>query len=431
MDSTAEFAVQRPQPSKFYRWNVLIWVSLAMFGNYYFYDALSPLADVLQRDLHYSDQNIGLLNSFYSIAPIATVLIGGFIIDRIGAKRATLIFGTICFLGSILTASSPSFPVMAAGRFIFGMGAESLIVSVTAALAKWFRGKELSFAFGVNLMIARGGTWLAQNSPTWAPWAYSNWRTPWLIGIAFVSLCVIGPAVYWILEARAERRYSLGKEGAADKIVAADILKFGTSYWYVVMLCVVFYSAIFPFETFAVKYFIEAHNTSRQLGGFLISVLTACTIFGTPVFGLVADRVGKRATFMLFGSVLLIPSFLLMAYTHVSLYIPMGMLGLAFALVPAIIWPSVAYIVEEHTIGTALGLMTMVQNIGMATLNWTLGKANDVSHASASNPGGYTLMLQILTGLGVGGFIFALLLRHRETGPHGHGLETIKAGESK
>jgi MFS family permease len=95
---------------------------------------------------------------------------------------------------------------MAAGRFIFGMGAESLIVSVTAALAMWFRGKELSFAFGVNLMIARGGTWLAQNSPSWASWAYSNWRTPWLIGVGFVSLCVIGPIMYWILESRAAKR---------------------------------------------------------------------------------------------------------------------------------------------------------------------------------------------------------------------------------
>lgn len=429
--NTPQVVAERPQPSRMYRWMVLIWVSLAMFGNYYFYDALSPLADVLQRDLHYSDQNIGLLNSFYSIAPIATVLIGGVIIDRIGAKRATLMFGLICFLGAILTASSPNFLIMAAGRFIFGMGAESLIVSVTAALAKWFRGKELSFAFGVNLMIARGGTWLAQNSPSWAPWAYSNWRTPWLIGVGFVSLCVIGPIMYWILESRAAKRYSLGNEGAADKLIPSDILRFGTSYWYLVLLCLVFYSAIFPFETFAVKYFIDAHGTSRQLGGFLISVLTACTIFGTPLFGLVADRFGKRATFMVFGSLLLIPSFLLMAYTHVSLYIPMGLLGLAFALVPAVIWPSVTYIVEERTIGTALGLMTMVQNIGLSSVNWMLGRANDASHASSANPSGYTLMLQILTGLGVAGLVFAFLLRHRETGPHGHGLETITAAGAK
>src|SRR5579884_2008025 len=97
-------AMERPQPSRLYRWVVLVFISLAMFGNYYFYDALSPLADVLQKQLHFSDQNIGLLNSFYSIAPIATVLIGGIIIDRIGVRKANLLFGTICLIGAIITA---------------------------------------------------------------------------------------------------------------------------------------------------------------------------------------------------------------------------------------------------------------------------------------------------------------------------------------
>jgi MFS family permease len=418
-------AAARREPTRLYRWIVLIFVSLAMFGNYYFYDALSPLADVLQKQLHFSDSNIGLLNSFYSIAPIATVLIGGIIIDRIGTRRATLLFGVLCFIGSLITALSGTLWIMAAGRFIFGMGAESLIVSITTALAKWFRGKELSFAFGINLMIARGGTWLAQNSPTWAKGAYSSWQTPWLIGVGFVSLCVIGPVLYWVLELRAEKKYELGHGGGVDKIVASDIFRFGRSYWYLVALCVLFYSAIFPFETFAVKYFIDAHGTSRQLGGFLLSVLTTFTIFGTPLFGLLADFIGKRALLMTLGSLLLVPVFLMMGYTNVSLYAPMAMMGVAFALVPAVIWPSVAYIVDQKALGTALGLMTMVQNIGMASLNYLLGWANDRSGASAANPAGYHLMLQMLTTLGVLAVIFAVLLRLRETGPQGSNLETI------
>ncbi|MBV8477267.1 MAG: MFS transporter [Acidobacteria bacterium] len=417
-------------PSRLYRWIVLIFVSLAMFGNYYFYDALSPLADVLERQLHFSDENIGLLNSFYSIAPIATVLIGGFIIDRIGTRKALLLFGVICLIGAIITAATPLFWVMATGRLVFGMGAESLIVAVTTAIAKWFRGKELSFAFGINLTIARMGTWLAQNSPTWAKSAYSNWQTPWIIGVAFVTLCVIGPILYWILEVRAEKRYKLGQAGHADKIVASDLFKFGTSYWYLVALCAIFYSAIFPFETFAVKFFIEARHTSREFGGFVLSILTFFTMFGTPVFGLLTDRVGKRALFMTAGALLLIPAFLTMAYTKISLYLPMSMMGLAFSLVPAIIWPSVAYIVEEKTLGTAYGLMTMVQNIGMASFNWILGWANDRSGAGPGNPAGYHLMLQILTALGMAAMVFGFLLRRRETGPHGHGLETITTQSS-
>jgi MFS family permease len=409
---------------------VLMVVSLAMFGNYYFYDALSPLADVLQRQLHFSDENIGLLNSFYSIAPILTVLIGGFILDKIGVRKALLLFGVICLVGAIITASTPLFGVMATGRLVFGMGAESLIVAVTTAIAKWFRGKELSFAFGINLTISRLGTWLAQNSPTWAKSAYQSWQTPWMIGVGFVSLCVIGPIIYWMLEVRAERRYELGHAGQTDKIVVGDIFKFGTSYWYLVILCAVFYSAIFPFETFAVKFFMEARHTSREFGGFVLSILTFFTMFGTPAFGLLTDKIGKRALLMTLGALLLIPSFLIMAYTNVSLYVPMSMMGLAFSLVPAIIWPSVAYIVDQKTLGTAYGLMTMIQNIGMASFNWILGWANDRSGAGPANPAGYHLMLQILTGLGVLALLFAFLLRRREIGPRGHGLETITTASS-
>lgn len=420
----------RPEPTRAYRWIVLIFVSLAMFGNYYFYDALEPLAKLLQGQLHFTDQNIGLLNSFYSIAPIATVLIGGILIDRIGTRRGMLIFGVICLIGSLMTAFGTRFPLMAAGRFVFGMGAESLIVGVTTAVAKWFKGKELSFALGLNLMIARGGTWLAQNSPTWAKGAYSNWQTPWLIGVGFVTLCVIGPIGYWIVEVRAERRFSLGRAGESDKIVLSDLKNFNLSYWYVVGLCVVFYSAIFPFETFAVKYFVDAKGTSLQLGGFLLSVLTGFTMIGTPIIGLYSDKVGRRATIMLLGTLLLIPVFLMMAYTNISLYVPMAMLGLAFTLVPAIIWPSVAYLVSQRTLGTALGLMTMIQNMGMAGMNWGLGRANDLAGASAANPAGYLPMLKILTTMGCIGFVLALLLRQRETGPNGHGLETITASAS-
>ena len=131
---------------------------------------------------------------------------------------------------------------------------------------------------------------------------------------------------------------------------------------------------------------------------------------------------------MLLGTLLLIPVFLMMAYTNITLYVPMAMLGFAFTLVPAIIWPSVAYLVPQRTLGTALGLMTMVQNIGMASLNWILGRANDAAGASATNPAGYLPMLKILTTLGLIGFCLAFLLRQRETGPRGHGLETIRAG---
>ncbi len=465
---------ERQQPTRFYRWMVLVFVSLAMFGNYYVYDCIAPVADVLARQLGFSNSNIGLLQAIYSVPNIFMVLIGGYIVDRLGTRKSILLFGTVCMIGAaitcypdnqsiqrivtalvnacvpmirilghipllsrfdsirnlailqgIQTAQGAIVASMAAGRLVFGLGAESLIVAVTTAVAKWFRGKELSFAFGINLTIARAGTWLAQNSPTWAHSAYDNWRSPLLISVGFGSLCVVGAIFYWVLESYAERRMDLKHQGSTDKVVFSDIYKFGVSYWYIVALCVVFYSAIFPFETFAIKFFIEARGTSRELGGFLVSILTAFTMFGTPAFGLFADRFGRRATLMMLGSTLLIPVYLMMVYTNVSLYVPMAMMGVAFSLIPALMWPSVAYIVDQSKLGTAYGLMTMIQNIGLAGFNLLIGWANDHGHASAQNPAGYRLGMWIFSILGFLGVMFAFLLRQRERGPHGHGLETI------
>jgi MFS family permease len=443
-------AGSRPAPSRLYRWMVLIVISLAMFGNYYVYDCISPLADVLKQQLRLSDSNIGLLQAIYSFPNIVMVLIGGIVIDRIGTKKSTLLFGSICMVGSMVTAwpntpalaplgavvsalssvlglgvESRTLAVMVAGRLLFGLGAESLIVAVTTAIARWFRGKELSFAFGINLTIARLGSFAALNSPTLASGAFANWQWPLLISVAFGTMCVVGAILYWVLESGAERKYELGEAGKTDKVVFSDLFSFSPSYWFIVALCVTFYSGIFPFQTFAVKFFMEAHGASREAGGFLSSMLTAFAMIGTPLFGLLVDRVGKRSLFMMFAS--LIVPVMMMAYTHVSLYVPMAMMGIAFSLIPAVMWPSVTYVVDQNKLGTAYGLMTMIQNIGLFGLNLLVGWANDSSGASAANSGGYALGMWIFSTLGFLGLLFAALLRRREVGPHGHGLETIRA----
>jgi len=414
-----------PPPPSSLRWTVLVVISLSIFGNYYVYDCISPMADLLVSQLGFTDSNIGLLQAIYSVPNVFMVLLGGIVVDRIGVKRASTLFGALCFAGSILTAATPSLPVMAAGRLLFGLGAESLIVAVTTGIAKWFRGKELSFAFGINLTIARLGSFAALNSPTWAKPAFSSWQGPLAISIAFGAICLGGAAAYWILENAAQRRYSLGMGGNTDKVVWGDLLKFSPSYWLVVALCVTFYSGIFPFQTFAVKFFMDVHGTTRETGGFLSSTLTLFAMVGTPLFGLAVDRVGKRALLMMAGSLLLVPVYLVMAYTHVPLWVPMAMMGIAFSLIPAVMWPSVAYLVPEEKLGTAYGLMTLIQNIGLAGFNLVIGWANDASKASAQNPAGYARGMWIFSILGFVGFLFAFLLRTRETGPSGHGLETI------
>jgi len=438
-----------PQPSNILRWTVLLFVSLAMFGNYYIYDSISPLADLLKSQLGFSDSNIGLLNAIYSFPNIIMVLVGGIIIDRIGTKRSVLIFTLLIMIGAIITAITGEIFLMAAGRLVFGLGAESMIVAITTVIARWFKGKELSFAFGLNLTVARLGSFLALNSPTWGKSLFTYWQSPLWITVAAGVFALICAIIYFFLEIYATKNYDMPKEGQQDKFEFKALFKFGKSFWFITALCVTFYSAMFPFQTFAIKFFQEAHGTSREVGGNLSSILTLAAMFFTPLFGLLADKIGKRSLLMMFGSLLIIPVYLMMAYKfgrpdvltqsdffnininffdiHAAipkyLILPMSMMGIAFSLIPAIMWPSVALIVNSEKLGTAYGLMTMIQNIGLFGFNLLIGFANDISGASVANPAGYNLGMWIFSSLGFFGLMFAYFLRRSEKGTSGHGLE--------
>jgi len=442
----------RPRPSVLYRWTVLVFVSLAMGGNYYIYDSINPLERIFIDRLGFSATQFGWLNASYSVAAALTLLIGGIVIDRIGTKKAITFFAVLCLAGAVLTALKGEAATMIAGRTVLGLGAESLIVAVSTALAKWFKGKELSFAFGINLTIARLASVAADNSPTWANSAFypqgatgpPSWRGPLLLAIGAGVLGVVTAMIYWSLETRAEARYEMGKAGAVDKLDFRQMFRFNASYWYVVILCFAFYSAIFPFRTFAIDFFtnkilagqggVAASEAVRVMAheraGFFNSLLPLSAMVATPLFGLLVDRVGKRALFMMFGSVLLMPVYLMMAYSNVSLLLPVSMMGIAFSLIPAVMWPSVAYIVDQSRLGTAYALMTLIQQIGFFILNLLIGKANDYSGAGLQNVGGYALGMWIFSVLGFVGLTFAILLRIRETGPHGHGLETISTASA-
>lgn len=448
MDETPSL---RPQPPTTLRWTALVLVSLAMFGNYYIYDSISPLADVLKAQLGFSDSEIGLLNGIYSFPNILMVLIGGIIIDRIGTRKSVFLFTLIIMVGALVTTIKGDIYVMAAGRLIFGLGAESMIVAITTIVARWFKGRQLAFAFGLNLTVARLGSFLALNAPTWGRNLYQYWQTPLWITVAAGIFSVVSIIAYYFLDAYSNRHYQMEKEGTQDKVALKEIFHFGGSFWYVTALCVTFYSAMFPFQTFAIKFFQEAHGTTREVGGNLSSMLTLAAMIFTPLFGLLTDRIGKRSLLMMIGSLLIIPVYLIMAYkvdlasplgltgsvslnfsffdihSEIPFYliIPMSMMGIAFSLIPAVMWPSVAYIVNPAKLGTAYGLMTMIQNIGLFGFNLLIGWANDFWGASATNPGGYAPGMWIFSSLGFFGFFFAYLLRRRETGPAAHGLETI------
>ncbi len=447
--TSKRYEILKPQPTAFFRWLILVLISLAMFGNYYIYDSISPLADLLAKQLKFSDSDIGLLQGIYSFPNIIMVLIGGIIIDRIGTRLSVLIFTFLILIGAIVTAISAELWVMASGRLIFGLGAESMIVAITTIIARWFKGKELSFAFGLNLTVARFGSFLALNSPTWGKSFYEYWQSPLIITVAagiFALVCIL---VYYTFDVIGSRKFILPLEAEQDKVVLREVFSFHKSFWFITALCVTFYSAMFPFQTFAIKFFQDAHGTTREVGGNLSSILTLAAMVFTPLFGLLADKIGKRSLLMMLGSLLIIPVYLMMAYKFgrpdimgesdfinisfeffninaaipIYLILPMTMMGIAFSLVPAVLWPSVALIVDNSKLGTAYGLMTMIQNVGLFGFNMLIGYANDFSGASSDNPGGYIAGMWIFSILGFLGLLFAFLLRKSETGPGGHGLE--------
>lgn len=441
MESIASNQIKEPSP--IYRWSVLVFVSLAMFGNYYIYDSIAPVFDLLSSQLNFTDQQLGLLYTVYSIAAIIVLLIGGFIIDKFGTKKSILVFALICLLAAFVTAVSGEFYVMITGRFMLGIGAEPLIVAVTTALAKWFKGKTLSLAFGLNLTIARLGSWSADLSPGWARPFYENWQDPLWLATAIAGISVAGAILYWAMESSAERKYDLGSAGETDKFELKGLYSFSKSYWYIVALCVVFYSTVFPFRAFAIYYFQQAHGLERDAAGILNSLLPLSAMIATPLFGLWVDRVGRRSVFMMVGTLILFPLFLVVTYMPpgdlisvaipfigsgnipLTLLIVMVLLGISFSMIPAVMWPSVAYIVEQKRLGSGYSLMTLCQQVGMAAIPWLIGFLNDAFSAGPENPDGYAPGMWVFTALASLGLFFSFMLWKTETGPEAHGLETI------
>lgn len=429
---------QLPPPPTLYRWAVLIFVSLAMFGNYYVYDSTGPVFDLLKEQLGFTDQQLGGLYTAYSIAAVMVLLAGGYLIDRWGTRKSIMLFAVICLGAAFMTAASSEYPIMLGGRFFLGMGAEPLIVAVTTALAKWFKGKELSFAFGLNLTISRLGSASADWSTTWARPLYANWQDPLWLATAVAGVSVTGALLYWIMENRADGRYKLAAAEQTEKIERKGLYSFSPSYWYIVALCVVFYSTVFPFRAFAIYYFQQAHGLEREAAGMLSSLLPIAAMIATPLFGLLVDRIGKRSFFMAIGSIILLPLFLIVTYAPpgpevtigsaaipLTLLLVMLLLGLAFSLIPAVMWPSVAYIVEERRLGTGYALMTLCQQVGMAFVPWFIGFLNDRFNAGPDNTAGYAAGMWAFTVLASLGLFFSFMLWRQERGPRSHGLETI------
>ncbi|MCJ7564798.1 MAG: MFS transporter [Candidatus Aminicenantes bacterium] len=424
-----------------YRFIILIFVASLSFGSYFAYDIVSAIAPTLVEELGAARGTIGAFFTAYSVAAVLAVLIGGMLIDKLGTRKASILFSLLVFIGAAVVWQAKSIPVFFIGRFIFGAGSEPLIVAQSAILARWFKNKELALSFGLTLTVSRLGSLFAFNTGELFSSYFKSFRYALLVAVAACLLSLLGNLIYIFMDRRAERILELKDGGGGDKIVFKDIKEFKPTFWYVTFLCVTFYSAIFPFTSLSTDFFVDKWGIARvaeATGGFLHQVfnsffhmfstaggISSIIIFASmvlaPFAGRLVDKIGKRTTLMIIGSLIMIPSHLTMGLTRLYPVYPMIALGAAFVLVPAAMWPSIPLIVRKERVGTAFGLMTAIQNVGMALFPFLNGFLRDITKT-------YTSSMLMFAGLGLAGLIFAVLLKRADV-REGGGLE--RAGKKE
>lgn len=413
--------------TRLYRFSVLFFVSMLTFGSYFAYDIIGAIAPTLVEQLGAARGTIGTFYTAYSVAAIISVLIGGFLIDWLGTRMASMIFSILVFIGATLVAFADSVPLLLVGRFIFGGGSEPLVVAQSAILARWFKGKELALSFGIALTVSRLGTLFSFNTGELIVSHFGGYRYALIAAMIFCAISLIANIVYVIMDRHGEHVLELSDEGTEEKIKLKDIKLFKPSFWYISMLCLLFYSAVFPFTALSTDFFVDKWGIARVAetsGGFIYQVfgsflhmfstaggISSIIIFASmvlaPFAGHLVDKIGKRASLMVLGSIIMIPSYLMMGLTNIYPAYSMIVLGAAFVLVPAAMWPSVPLIVRKEAVGSAFGIITFIQNIGLALFPYLNGLLRDTTHT-------YTASMLMFASLGVFGLVFAFLLKRSD-----------------
>lgn len=410
--------------TKLYRFTLLFFVSMLTFGSYFAYDIIGAIAPRLVEEMGAARSTLGGFYTMYSIAAIISVLVGGFLIDWIGTRKASMLFSILVLIGSAFVAFADNLPLLFVGRFIFGAGSEPLVVAQSAILARWFKGKELALSFGIALTVSRLGTLFSFNLGELIADFYGGYRYALIAAMLFVLISLLANIVYIIMDKHGERELKLAESETEEKIVFKDIKNFKPAFWYISMLCVLFYSAVFPFTALSTDFFVDKWGIARVAetsGGFMYqafnnflhmfstaggiaSIIIFASMVLAPFAGYLVDKKGKRASLMIAGSLIMIPAYLLMGFSMMYPVLPMMILGAAFVLVPAAMWPAVPLIVKKEHVGTAFGLITFIQNIGLALFPYLNGLLRDLTSS-------YSASMLMFASLGVLGVVFALLLK--------------------
>lgn len=444
---------QSLRDSKTARWIALILISLTMFFAYFFIDVAAPLQSLLERDHGWSPETFGMLggSEFFLNVFAFFLILSGIILDKMGIRFTIITAGLAMVLGGMLKyyalteafagtglaawldtfwVAVPSSAKLAFFGFaIFGIGVEMAGITVSKTIVKWFKGKELALAMGLEMAIARLGVFAVfRLSPIFAENGGVTNSIFW--GVAFLLAGFLTAFIYTFMDSRLDKE--TGEEGKAsdeEAFKVSDLLLIlkNPGFLAIAGLCVLFYSAIFPFQKFATDMLSSKLDISIKDAAAMFSFFPIGAMILTPFIGAFLDKKGLGATLMLYGSILLTVSHLIFAlvpneaFTPLVAYATIVILGLAFSLVPASMWPSIPKIVEERFLGSAYGLTFWFQNIGLLAVPILIGWA-----VSASNPGvaeaiaagdtaakyDYTVPELIFASFGVLAMVLSLVLKY-------------------
>ena len=427
------------------RWGALAIVAFTMMAAYYVNDVVAPLKSMLEalpaeNGLGWTSSDFGIYTGAYSFLNVFCLMLiwGGLILDRFGirftGKLATILmvagtwleyYAMTSMVGTtdmILGYKADVF-IASAGYSVFGVGAEVAGITVTKMIAKWFRGKEMATAMGVQVALARVGSQAAYAVAI--PVARSfELTTPVLIGL----VCLVGGMIaffsFSVLDKKLDTQMEEIKDESSDdeKFSFKDVATIlsNPGFWLIALLCVLFYSCVFPFQKFASELMITKYGIDENVAGFFAGLPALGALILTPVFGGMVDKRGKAASIMMFGAAMLIFVHFVYALPFITgSYVAIAMmiiLGIAFSLVPSAMWPSVAKIFPAHQLGTAYALIFFIQNIGLWGVPTLIGFVLDNycitgKTAAGTNLYDYTLPMCIFTGFAVLSLFVAFALK--------------------
>jgi nitrate/nitrite transporter NarK len=432
-----------------------------MLTGYYLTDVIAPLKGLLEGRLGWDSSDFGFFNSGYGWFNVflGMLIIGGIILDKMGVRftglmaAIVMVSGTAIKYWAVQTHSLDGqmwhvlwFDVKAQvliaglGFAIFAVGVEVAGITVSKIIYKWFKGKELALAMGLEMATARLGTALAlaTSVPIAKATGMIDVSRPILLGLILLCIGLLSFILYIFMDKKLDASEIEANNPVADEeaFKLSDIVMIVTNkgWWYIAILCVLFYSAVFPFLKYASDLMVNKFGISDDLAGTIPSMLPFGTILLTPLFGSLYDRKGKGATIMMIGSGILIAVHALFAVPFLNHWliaiILILALGVGFSLVPSAMWPSVPKIIPEKQLGTAYALIFWVQNWGLmgvpALIGWVLDEycvtGQILREGVMVNTYNYTLPMIIFTGFGVLAMLFAYLLKVEDK-KMGYGLQ--------